>query len=77
MSDCKKKCKIIFRDTSSVFSTCVHILTWNEMNALYWLAKIDIIIRDITDKIQQMALCSNYEITANVAKGEEEGEGRS
>ena len=47
------------------------------MNALYWLAKNDIIIRDITDKIQQMALCSNYEITANVAKCEEEGEGRS
>jgi len=41
------------------------------------LAKNDIIIRDITDKIQQMALCSNYEITANMAKGEEEGEGQS
>ena len=40
------------------------------MNALCWLAEIDIIIRDITDKTRQMEVHENYEITA---KGEDEG----
>jgi hypothetical protein len=32
----------------------------------------DIIIREITDKIQQMALRWNYKTTANKTKGEED-----
>jgi len=35
------------------------------------LAENDIIIRDITDKIQQMTVRGNHEITANTSKSEE------
>ena len=51
----------------------VHILTWGEMNASCWLVENDIMIIDVTNKFQQMALLMNYEITVNTAKGDEEG----
>ena len=47
--------------------------TRGEINAFYRLAENNIIVRDITEEIQQMAMYGNYEITANTAKG---GEGR-
>ena len=59
--------------TYLVFSVnCVHILTWGELNALCWLAENDIIIREVTDKIQHMALRGNYKTTAKKTKGEED-----
>ena len=43
------------------------------MKALCWLDENDIIIISwVTDKIQQMAMRKNCEITANAARGEEE-----
>lgn len=49
------------------------MLTRGEINAFYRLAENNIIVRDITEEIQQMAMYENYEITANTAKG---GKGR-
>ena len=49
------------------------MLTRGEINAFYRLAENNIIVMDITEEIQQMAMYGNYEITANTAKG---GEGR-
>ena len=45
------------------------------MYAKFWLSDNDIIIKDVTDKIQQMAVNENFEIIANTAKGEEDGLG--
>lgn len=42
------------------------------MNALCWLTENDIIIRDIIDKIHQMAAWGNYEITGNAPNSAEE-----
>jgi hypothetical protein len=52
-SNIKKK---INSDSLYAFN-CIHILTWGEIHAMCWLAENDIIIRDITDKIQQMTVC--------------------
>jgi hypothetical protein len=41
----------------------VHILTWGEMDAMWWLAESDIILKQ-KDRIQQIAVHMNYEITA-------------
>ena len=49
------------------------MLTRGEINAFYRLVENNIIVMDITEEIQQMAMYGNYEITANTAKG---GEGR-
>lgn len=38
------------------------------------LAEIDIIIMDVTDKIEQRVVQWNYGITANMVKGKEEGD---
>jgi len=38
--------------------------TRGEINAFYRLAENNIIVRDITEEIQQMAMYGNYEITA-------------
>jgi hypothetical protein len=65
------KAQIIFGAHLVFLINCVHILTWDEMNSLCWLAENDIIIRDITDKIQQMTVRGNREITANTSKSEE------
>lgn len=67
-----------FLGTYLVFSVnCLHILTWGELNALLcWLAENDIIIREVTDKIQQMALRGNYKTTANKTKGEKDRTGQ-
>ena len=43
-----------------------------EMKALRWLAENDIITRGVTVKIQQVAVCGNYENQTNDAKGEDE-----
>ena len=42
------------------------------MKALHRLAENDIIIKGVTVKIQQMAVCWNYEHPSNDAKGEDE-----
>ena len=41
------------------------------------MAENDIIIRDVTNEIQQTAVYLNYEITSNVAKVQEEGTERN
>ena len=57
-----KKHRIIFEFL--VFSVnWVHILTWGEMDAMWWLAESDIILKQ-KDRIQQIAVHMNYEITA-------------
>ena len=48
MNTCKQPKSIFLGDTFSV-----HILILSEMNALCWFAENNIIIKDITDKIQQ------------------------
>ena len=53
---------------------CVYILTWGEMNALCWLAKNDIIIRDGTDNLQQTDMYRYYQIPCTAWKGEQEVE---
>jgi hypothetical protein len=40
------------------------------MKASRWLAENDIITRGLTVKIQQVAVCWNYENPSNNAKGE-------
>jgi hypothetical protein len=42
------------------------------MNVMHWLTENDI-IRDVIDKIQQMEVHGNYDITANVVKREKKG----
>jgi hypothetical protein len=42
------------------------------MKALRRLAENDIITRGVTVKIQQVAVCGNYENPTNDAKGEDE-----
>ena len=42
------------------------------MKASRWLAEHDIITMDVTVKIQQVAVCGNYENPSNDAKGEDE-----
>ena len=58
-------CKQHFEDTFSVFS---QLYTWAEMTALCRLDENDIDIRDITDKIQEMALNGNNKITLTLPK---------
>ena len=43
-----------------------------EMKASRRLAENDIILRGVTVKIQQVAVCGNYENPTNDAKGEDE-----
>jgi hypothetical protein len=43
-----------------------------EMKASHRLAENDIITRGVTVKIQQVAVCRNYENPSNDAKGEDE-----
>lgn len=54
---------------------CVHIFTWGEINAVDQLDENDIIIRNVTYKIQQMSACGNQENTINLAKDEDERRG--
>jgi hypothetical protein len=42
------------------------------MKASHRLAENNIITRDVTVKIQQVAVCRNYENPSNDAKGEDE-----
>ena len=42
------------------------------MNALCWLAENVMIIWEVTNKIQQIAVHKNYEIPVNMAKSEGE-----
>ena len=46
-----------------------------EMKALRRLAENDIITRGVTVKIQQVAVCGNYENPTNDAKGEDDKSG--
>jgi hypothetical protein len=48
----------------------VYLLTWDELNALHWLAENDIIIRDVTDKIHQIPVHENNEFMASSNKSE-------
>ena len=45
---------------------------WKEMKASRRLAENDIITRGVTVKIQQVAVCGNYENPSSDAKGEDE-----
>jgi hypothetical protein len=42
------------------------------MDAWCWFAAYNIIVREVTDKIQHMALRGNYKTTAKKTKGEED-----
>lgn len=66
-----EKHRINIRDKHLVFSVNFDI-RWNDWLVL--LAEIDIIIMDVTDKIEQRVVQWNYGITANMVKGKEEGD---
>lgn len=65
------KAQIIFGAHLVFLINCVHILTWDEMNDLYWLDEDDIIVRDVSDNIQRVAVRGNSEITPNSASEDE------
>ena len=64
-----KNAQTIVGRTYLVFSA----LTWGEMNTSRWLAENNIILRDVTDKFQLMAIYGNDSTTANASKDGDEG----
>jgi hypothetical protein len=64
-----KNAQTIVGRTYLVFSA----LTWGEMNTSCWLAENNIILRDVTDKFQLMAIYGNDSTTANASKDGDDG----
>lgn len=54
---------MFFIDTFSVFCQLCTYCEMNKINSLYRLVENDIIIKDLSDNIQQMAGRGNHEIT--------------